>query len=46
MQVIITDAWMAKTRAFHFSGAKLVLVILALSFALMVISAGMYHWVF
>lgn len=46
MQVIITDAWMAKTRAFHFSGAKLVMVVLALSFLLMLISAGMYHWVF
>lgn len=46
MQVIITDAWMAKTRAFHLSGAKLLLSLVFLSFALMLISAGLYHWVF
>lgn len=46
MQVIITDAWMAKSRAFHLSGAKLILSLLGLSFVLMVISAGLYHWVF
>src|SRR3990167_841329 len=46
MQVIITDAWMAKSRAFHLSGAKLLLSLLALSMALMLVSAGLYHWVF
>lgn len=35
MQVIITDAWMAKSRAFHLSGAKLLLALFALSLALM-----------
>lgn len=46
MQIIITDAWMAKTRAFHLSGGKLILSLLALSMALMLVSAGLYHWVF
>ena len=46
MQVIITDAWMAKTRAFHLSGAKLIAALLALSIVLMLVSAGLYHWVF
>nr|WP_315465358.1 M23 family metallopeptidase [uncultured Rhodoferax sp.] len=46
MQVIITDAWMARTRAFHLSGVKLLLSLLLLSLCLMLISAGLYHWVF
>lgn len=46
MQVIITDAWMARTRAFHLSGIKLVLSLLLLSVLLMLVSAGLYHWVF
>jgi murein DD-endopeptidase MepM/ murein hydrolase activator NlpD len=43
---IITDAWLAKSRAFHLSGTKLVLVFLSLSVALMLLAAGLYHWVF
>lgn len=46
MQVIITDAWMAKSRAFHLSGAKLLLSLFTLAVALMLVSAGLYHWVF
>jgi hypothetical protein len=46
MQVIITDAWLAKSRAFNLSGAKLLLSLLGLSMVLMLISAGLYHWVF
>lgn len=46
MQIIITDAWMARSRAFHLSGGPLVLSLLALSLALMLVSAGLYHWVF
>ncbi len=46
MQLIITDAWMAKTRAIHLSGGKLVVAMLGLSVALIVVSAGLYHWVF
>jgi murein DD-endopeptidase MepM/ murein hydrolase activator NlpD len=43
---IITDAWLAKSRAVHLSGTKLVLVFLALSLAMMLLAAGLYHWVF
>ena len=46
MQLIITDAWLAKSHAIHLSGTKLVLAVLALSLALMLVSLGMYHWVF
>jgi len=46
MQLIITDAWLAKSRAVHLSGTKLVLALFALSLALMLVSLGLYHWVF
>jgi hypothetical protein len=46
MQVIITDAWMAKSRAFHLNGVRLILATLLASFLLMLVSAGLYHWVF
>jgi biotin carboxyl carrier protein len=46
MQLIITDAWLAKSHAIHLSGTKLVLALVGLSLALMLISLGMYHWVF
>lgn len=46
MQLIITDAWLVKSRAFHLSGSKLLMAVIASSFALMLISAGLYHWVF
>lgn len=46
MHLIITDAWLAKSRAIHLSGARLLLAGLTLSFALMLVAAGLYHWVF
>ena len=46
MHFIITDAWLAKSRAVHLSGTKLVLVFVAMSLALMMLAAGLYHWVF
>ncbi|MBI2769596.1 MAG: M23 family metallopeptidase [Burkholderiales bacterium] len=46
MHFIITDAWLAKSRAVHLSGTKLVLVLVALSLTLMVMAASLYHWVF
>jgi biotin carboxyl carrier protein len=46
MQLIITDAWLAKSHAIHLSGTKLVVALLGLSLALMLFSLGMYHWVF
>jgi murein DD-endopeptidase MepM/ murein hydrolase activator NlpD len=46
MHIIITDAWMAKSRPVNLSGTKLVLAGLLLSFGLMLVALGMYHWVF
>lgn len=46
MHLIITDAWLARTRAVHLSGAKLLLAGLAVSMVLMLVAAGLYHWVF
>ena len=46
MQLIITDAWLARSHAIHLSGTKLVLALLGLSLVLMLLSLGMYHWVF
>jgi murein DD-endopeptidase MepM/ murein hydrolase activator NlpD len=42
---IITDARLARSRALHLSGAKLLIAMLALSFVLMLSAAGLYHWV-
>lgn len=46
MQLIITDAWLAKSRAIQLSGTKLVLTALLASFILMLVAAVLYHWVF
>jgi murein DD-endopeptidase MepM/ murein hydrolase activator NlpD len=46
VHLIITDAWLAKSRAIHLSGTRMVLVTLAASLALMTMAAGLYHWVF
>ena len=46
MQFIITDAGLARSRAIHFNGTKLVLATLAASLVLMLLAAAMYHWVF
>ena len=46
MQFIITDAGLARSHAIHLSGTKLVLAMVTLSLALMLMAAGMYHWVF
>lgn len=46
MQLIITDAWLAKSRAIHLSGTKLLLSMLLVAFVLMLVAAGLYHWVF
>jgi murein DD-endopeptidase MepM/ murein hydrolase activator NlpD len=43
---IITDAWLAKSRAVHLSGTKLVLALAGLSLVLMLTAAVLYHWVF
>ena len=46
MHLIITDAWLAKSQAIHLSGTKIVLTGLALSISLILVSVGLYHWVF
>ena len=46
MHLIITDAWMAKSKAMHLSGTKLMLVGLMSALCLMLVSVGLYHWVF
>ena len=46
MQLIITDAWLAKSRAIHLSGRRLVFAGLLASLTLMLVAAGLYHWVF
>lgn len=46
MHFIITDAWLAKSRAIHLSGTKLVLALFTLALVLMLMAASLYHWVF
>jgi murein DD-endopeptidase MepM/ murein hydrolase activator NlpD len=46
MHLIITDAWLAKTKPLHFSGVKLVLLGLLAALVLMLVSLGLYHLVF
>lgn len=46
MHLIITDAWLAKSRAVHLNGTKLLLVGLTAALFLMLVAAGLYHWVF
>ena len=46
MHLIITDAWLAKSRAVHLSGTKLLAAAATLSLALMLAAAGLYHLVF
>ena len=46
MHLIITDAWLAKSRAVYLSGTRLVVVGFVAALALMLVAAGMYHWVF
>lgn len=46
MQLIITDARLAKSRAIQLSGAKLLVSTLLASFFLVSVAGGMYHWVF
>lgn len=46
MHLIITDAWLAKTRPLHLSGTKLTAAILGMALVVMITSVGLYHWVF
>lgn len=46
MQMIITDAWLAKSGTLYLSGRRLVLWLLLAAVAVMLLAAGLYHWVF
>ncbi|NML47750.1 M23 family metallopeptidase [Ramlibacter sp. G-1-2-2] len=46
MHFIITDASLARSRAIHLSGTKLVLALVGLSLVMMLLAAGLYHYVF
>ena len=46
MQLIITDAWLARSRAVHLSGTHLLAAGMATSLLLVLTAAGLYHWVF
>ena len=46
MHLIITDAWLAKSQAIYLSGSRLMVASLVAAFALMLVAAGMYHWIF
>lgn len=46
MQLIITDAWMAKTRAIQLNGTKLTIALTMAATILMLISVAVYHWLF
>jgi hypothetical protein len=46
VHLIITDARLARSRAIHLSGSRLLLAALAASMCLMLVAAALYHWVF
>lgn len=46
MHFIITDARLAKSRAVHLSGTRLVVAALVAALVLMLLAAALYHWVF
>jgi murein DD-endopeptidase MepM/ murein hydrolase activator NlpD len=46
VHVIITDAWLAKSRAIYLSGPRLLFAAALAALILMLVAAGLYHWVF
>lgn len=46
MHLIITDAWLAKSKPLHLSGTQLVLAGLTVALSLMLVAVGLYHLVF
>ena len=46
MHVIITDAWLAKSRAIYLTGPRLLLAATLAAVTLMLVAAALYHWVF
>lgn len=45
MQLIITDAWLAKSRVIQLSGWQLAVAVLLSSLFVLLLSLGLYHWV-
>jgi len=46
MQLIITDAWLAKSRSIQVTIPKLIFSTFLASLILVMVAGGMYHWVF
>ena len=46
MHVIITDAWLAKSRAIYLSGTRLLVAGCCAALVLLIAAAALYHWVF
>ena len=46
MHLIITDAWLAKSRPIYLTGPRLIAAGICASLILMLVAAGLYHWVF
>ena len=46
MQLIITDAWMARSRVLRISGLQLVATFFLAAVLLLFLAVGLYHWVF
>lgn len=46
MQLIITDAWLARSRALHLTGVQLAGAFLLSATVLLLLALGLYHWVF
>ena len=46
MHLIITDAWLAKSRPIYLTGPRLIAAGACASLVLMLVAAGLYHWVF
>lgn len=46
MQLIVTDAWLAKSRAISLTGWQIIAAFVLSAFVLMLLTLGLYHWVF
>ena len=46
MQLIITDAWLARSRALHLTGVQLAAAFVMSAFVMCFLALGLYHWVF
>ncbi len=46
MQLIITDAWWNRSRMVYLNGLQLMALLVASAFTVMLLAAGLYHWVF